>query len=373
MEAVASGNDDNVMHGSDAWRRARPPSAASTNPGVGLALPTQQHWCSLCKKDKPTEAFKIREFKRHGKDAWRCIACRDSVLRPPCCKCGERPGKALQHPLPLYMCPSCRYPLCDVCGVTPRPATGKYTVENRPTWTCPMCAPQGRHGCTVCKELKGRDDYPAEQWRHRARQAARCFQCYYPRCTPTACPTCPVCRDPRCQKDTCDDPVVPPTLQLPQSRRDVDTFLCVRCRYPCGLCEERKGEHEFPNAMWHNRHEQRLLCNRCCNPPCTSQNCSRCLVCRDETCRRRNCDSPVKSLNPKQFLKRKEDLDTYLCQRCRYITCQCGSQMSKSSQKRKRERLHQETYVCVDCQCRTQMQADAVMCRLGRSRENPSG
>ena len=51
---------------------------------------------------------------------------------------------------------------------------------------------------------------------------------------------------------------------------------------------------------------------------------SRGTVCRDVTCRARtNCRKPVVSLHPKLFLVHREDLDTYLCQRCRDITCLC--------------------------------------------------
>ena len=47
-------------------------------------------------------------------------------------------------------------------------------------------------------------------------------------------------------------------------------------------------------------------------------------VCRDVTCRARsNCRKPVISLHPSLFLAHREDLDTYLCQRCRDITCLC--------------------------------------------------
>ena len=51
---------------------------------------------------------------------------------------------------------------------------------------------------------------------------------------------------------------------------------------------------------------------------------SRGTVCRDVTCRARsNCRKPLVSLHPSLFLAHKEDLDTYLCQRCRDITCLC--------------------------------------------------
>ena len=53
---------------------------------------------------------------------------------------------------------------------------------------------------------------------------------------------------------------------------------------------------------------------------------SRGTVCRDVTCRARtNCRKPVISLHPKLFLVHREDLDTYLCQRCRDITCLCDA------------------------------------------------
>ena len=140
--------------------------------------------------------------------------------------------------------------------------------------------------------------------------------------------------------------------------------MCQNCQHPCSLCEEKKGPTGFTQSMWHNRFSRSALCLDCCKPKCTSPHCETCITCRDPTCTRRGrCKKPIVPLNPKQFLSSKEELTTYLCERCRYITCACGNIMPKITQKRKKKAgtLGQQVYVCTDCQSRTQWQEDAGM------------
>ena len=221
---------------------------------------------------------------------------------------------------------------------------------------CRRCRPDpdvkiAGHECSACRKVKHKNEYPSSMWHHKATQRALCFTCFHPPCTCPTCLTCSVCRDPHCQEKQCSRDVVPlNSSELPQSQEDVDAFVCLNCRHPCNLCGEKKGKSGFPISMWHHRHSRQILCNQCCNPRCTAQHCSRCRVCRDIHCRKRVCHKPVKPLHPQQFLKSKQELETYLCELCRYITCSCGARMPKPMQKRQRLCTGDKKYVCVDCQ-----------------------
>ena len=142
----------------------------------------------------------------------------------------------------------------------------------------------------------------------------------------------------------------------------MENFVCQNCQHPCSLCEERKGPSGFTQSMWHHRFSRTALCLDCCKPKCTSAHCETCTTCRDPACTRRGrCKKPIVPLHPKQFLGSKEELTTYLCERCRYITCACGKIMPKTTQKRKKKAgtLGQQVYVCTDCESRTQWHQDA--------------
>ena len=65
--------------------------------------------------------------------------------------------------------------------------------------------------------------------------------------------------------------------------------------------------------------------------------------------------------HPKDFLVRKEDLATYLCEHCRAITCRCGNRMSQRTQKRRKGNLGQVVYVCVGCQEQELWHRDAAV------------
>lgn len=178
-------------------------------------------------------------------------------------------------------------------------------------------------------------------------------QCCRPPCTSSHCPTCPVCRNEVCKDQYCTKPIEAPHPKLlPKTWRDVQTYFCLNCRHSCAPCGEVKGKDGHTESMWHHRFEadRRTLCLRCCRPPCTSKQCKTCLGCWDPGCKRRKCDDAIKPLHPKQLPKTLRDLETYLCRPCRYITCQCGTQMSKTMQKKKKGSLGQEVYVCIDCQ-----------------------
>ena len=209
-------------------------------------------------------------------------------------------------------------------------------------------------------------------WHNRFSQRLLCITCSHPRCTADVCSTCPICGEPTCNGTTsCTGQRKPlQTYLRPQTKEELKEFLCKNCRHKssqqCSLCEERKQQTQFPKAGGHRPVYQRSLCFDCCRPRCTAAQCRTCTVCRHPKCTKRTkCQDPIIPLHPKQLLTRKEDLATYLCDRCCYITCACGNVMSLATQKRRKSAgiLEKQLYICVDCASRAQWQKDT---ELGR-------
>ena len=138
--------------------------------------------------------------------------------------------------------------------------------------------------------------------------------------------------------------------EIPKSAADLGTFVCQNCRFPCAVCGVAKSKHDFPDAMWKHRHDTytRTLCLLCSRPKCTSAQCSTCSVCRDPMCKKRKCTGTVQSLHHKLLPQTKEDVDNYLCEGCRYITCKCGRQL-RSAKARATARQSKVIWVCPDC------------------------
>ena len=123
-------------------------------------------------------------------------------------------------------------------------------------------------------------------------------------------------------------------------------------KYRCSLCNEEKGEFQFTLSGWKQRLQAKsVLCLDCCRPRCISKRCRTCAVCRDPTCRKRKCKNSIMPLHFKHRLKRKEDLATYLCARCRWITCACGKTMPQRTERRQKRAgtFLKLNYRCEDC------------------------
>ena len=126
--------------------------------------------------------------------------------------------------------------------------------------------------------------------------------------------------------------------------------LCLICvakknseTYVCDLCKVSKETAAFPASMVRNRGNQkrRFLCTDCAHPPCASKHCKTCPRCRDPACRkttrRDHCQAAIESLNAKQLPTTIGDVQEFLCQKCRFITCVrknpegvwCGKEMQK--------------------------------------------
>ena len=130
-----------------------------------------------------------------------------------------------------------------------------------------------------------------------------------------------------------------------------------RKKHQCKLCEQIKHKADFPESMWLHRKHQSCWCNDCCRPKCVAKDCKTCKVCRDDKCKRRKCSTAITSLNPKQRPNTWEEVQTYLCPSCRFITCSCGKTMPKKMQKQKGANF-EKRYVCVDCQSKDIHQQD---------------
>ena len=92
----------------------------------------------------------------------------------------------------------------------------------------------------------------------------------------------------------------------------------------------RKNKSQFTLSMWARRlRTQCVICLDCCRPRCTAKQCKTCSICRNPSCNKRKCESLITELHPKKRLHSKTDLDTYLCERCRWITCACGNIMPR--------------------------------------------
>ena len=104
----------------------------------------------------------------------------------------------------------------------------------------------------------------------------------------------------------------------------------MNCRYSCAVCGGKNGTVTFPTSMWHNRHTRPILCNRCCNPPCTSPACATCQVCRNPHCQEKQCSRDVVPLNSSELPQSQEDVDAFVCLNCRHPCNLCGEKKGKS-------------------------------------------
>ena len=132
-------------------------------------------------------------------------------------------------------------------------------------------------------------------------------------------------------------------------------------KHQCSLCQESLGPSKYNASMWNHRFTRDVLCRDCSHPPCIAPKCKTCKTCRDPTCNQRTkCRKPIKPLHPKCFPQSKEEVATYLCTRCRWITCQCGEVMPiRTVRRHKRlKKLQGVPYICEGCTMKTQFRRD---------------
>ena len=200
--------------------------------------------------------------------------------------------------------------------------------------------------------------------RHTHTQRTLCWQCCRPQCTAQSCRTCRVCRSETCRDKSCaKDMTMPHAKLLPTDWSEVQSYICLSCRYACNLCGEAGDAKKYTHSMWRNRSiKNRLtLCLQCCNPPCAAPECKTCVVCRSASCKRRKCNATIEALPAMLLPSTLEDVRTFLCQRCRDITCQCGTRMTATMQKKRSAALNTKPYVCLTCQTREQHKKDTAV------------
>ena len=66
-----------------------------------------------------------------------------------------------------------------------------------------------------------------------------------------------------------------------------------------------------------------MRCIDCCHPQCVAPSCKTCPVCRSTECKKKKrCKDPIAPLHPKQMPKSPDEANSFLCEKCRYVTCQ---------------------------------------------------
>ena len=123
--------------------------------------------------------------------------------------------------------------------------------------------------------------------------------------------------------------------------------------HACQLCKIEKAQAAYTVSSWHHRQEKdrEILCTDCFHPKCVAPTCTTCTHCRDEKCRARigNCKKEPKSLEKKQKPKDFDEVQRFLCQRCKYTSCSlCMSQAPKKQHPRLMRA--EKPYVCGHCE-----------------------
>ena len=135
---------------------------------------------------------------------------------------------------------------------------------------------------------------------------------------------------------------------------------CLRCRneqtgevtFICQCCQRSLTKEHYSSAAWNKKTitNRRKLCISCTRPACTAQDCKTCKVCRDPQCTRRKCNAAIKPLHAKQLPASAAELTTWMCMKCRSITCStCQKSMPVRIQQKKRARQSLSPYKCGEC------------------------
>ena len=138
--------------------------------------------------------------------------------------------------------------------------------------------------------------------------------------------------------------------------------LCLTCEaevpmFTCHQCKVSQPRHAFGESMWANRNRQQCVCLTCARPQCTGPQCSTCKVCRDPDCPKgKKCQRQVTELHHKQRPTSFQEVQAYLCSKCKPITCRCGKQLPKKMQKKALQEARQ--YICPDCQTKDLRERD---------------
>ena len=173
---------------------------------------------------------------------------------------------------------------------------------------------------------------------------------------------CKVCRNPECTKGAkCKDPIMQlNSKHMPSTPAQVESFLCENCqKLECSLCKQSKTKDALSKEQLNNsiRPGRRLKCIDCCHPPRAATRCRTCSVCRDAACsgKKKSCKGVVVALYPKQMPKSLDDVNSFLCSNCNFVTCVAkkadGRICGKVAPKKSHEALkgRRNAYTCGDC------------------------
>ena len=346
------------------------------------------HQCEVCEKTLPRNEYNDSMWKHRDDPSRRtlCLKC----CNPPCTSAHCR------------TCTTCRNPSCRKRECTQPIASLHWkrlpqTKQDVQSFLCDSCMPIT---CHICQVPKTAEHFIPSMLQNRwsLHQQTRCKDCTRPLCTASLCQTCKRCRDPTCSDRPCRKQFTAPNPKhLPNNLAAVLSYICARCQasltcttcgrtdmlanfgedkktclqccskqmeaealetFTCQICTLPKARSENTASMWRNRNatNQRTLCRDCCNPPCIARHCKTCKHCRDPACKRRKCQEEIMALHPKHLPNDLAEVEAFLCDNCRFITCTakdsrgniCGKMMPKKQQA-KLTASARDLYICGEC------------------------
>ncbi len=223
---------------------------------------------------------------------------------------------------------------------------------------CLRCeAVRAVHACAVCESLQAEEEYTDSIWHHRKERPAVCKKCQA-----SAAPQvhqCILCEEEHPAEQYTESmwhnrrqqPAVCKKCETAQRpRRRAVGLDCDRETLQCYLCREAFTSEGFTQGMWKHRGEadRHSYCQECCRPPCTNPACTTCTTCRDPECKkRRQCEGKPVALHPKSLPKRMDELETWLCAKCKPTFCSHWPQCRKKRNSKKAPAMEQ--YTCGEC------------------------
>ena len=230
--------------------------------------------------------------------------------------------------------------------LTLHPEQLRKSLEDTIKYTCERCG----FTCAKCKMVKLKTAFSSSRWEKRYSQPCLCLTCE----AEVPMFTCHQCK------------VSQPRHAFGESmwrhRNDQNCVVCLTCQaaaaaVTCHLCNVSLPRQAFGDSMWTNRNRQQCVCLTCARPQCTGPQCSTCKVCRDPNCPKgKKCQRQVTELNHKQRPTSFQEVQAYLCSKCKPITCRCGKQLPKKMQKKALQEARQ--YICPDCQTKDLRERD---------------
>ena len=134
-----------------------------------------------------------------------------------------------------------------------------------------------------------------------------------------------------------------------------NTGFCHNC-IQCSKCEKTKCRTDFPSTSdVLKRSEPIRVCIDCLHPECTNPSCKTCKVCRDTSCKKKQCNKKPRALlgRAAQYIR---FLKQYECDACFFPKCACGKEMSATTRYEKRRSpewlsaMTPRTWSCKCCQ-----------------------